>query len=158
FTAAQGEALLVRPKPDDDGALPAGNSVEALNLLRLAEYTGDERWRGRAAGVFRAFGQVLARAPSALPAMLGALDFHLDRAKEIVIVSARDGDAEPLLETLGRSFVPNRVLVATGDAAVRGLAARAPVAAEKSAIGGEATAYVCGAMRCGLPHADPAAV
>src|SRR5437773_1410548 len=74
FTAAQGEALLVRPKPDDDGALPAGNSVEALNLLRLAEYTGDERWRGRAAGVFRAFGQVLARAPSALPAMLGALE------------------------------------------------------------------------------------
>jgi len=155
FTAAQGEALLTRPKPDDDGALPAGNSVAALNLLRLAEYTGDERWRERAAGVFRAFGQVLGRAPSALPAMLGALDFYLDRAKEIVIVSARDGDARPLLETLGRSFVPNRVVVATGESAVGGLEALAPVAAGKIAIGGKATAYVCEAMHCDLPTAEP---
>ena len=155
FTAAQGEALLTRPKPDDDGALPAGNSVAALNLLRLAEYTGDERWRERAAGVFRAFGQVLGRAPSALPAMLGALDFYLDRAKEIVIVSARDGDARPLLETLGRSFVPNRVVVATGESAVGGLTALVPVAAGKIAIGGKATAYVCEAMHCDLPTAEP---
>src|SRR5207247_2474527 len=33
FTAAEHEALLTRPKPDADGALPAGNSVAALNLL-----------------------------------------------------------------------------------------------------------------------------
>jgi len=155
FTAAEGEKLLTRPKPDDDGALPAGNSVAALNLLRLAEYTGDERYRERAVGVLRAFGQVLARTPAALPAMLAALDFHLDRAKEIVIVSARDGDARPLLETLGRSFVPNRVVLAASESAVAGLAALAPVAAEKRAIGGKATAYVCEAMRCELPTTDP---
>jgi len=65
FTAAEGERLLTRPKPDDDGALPAGNSVAALNLLRLAEYTGDQRYRERATGVLRAFGQVLARTPAA---------------------------------------------------------------------------------------------
>src|SRR5437867_11601218 len=83
--------------------------------------------------------------------MLGALDFYLDRAKEIVIVSARDGDARPLLETLGRSFVPNRVVVATGESAMGGLAALAPVAAGKIAIGGKATAYVCQAVHFGLP-------
>ena len=87
--------------------------------------------------------------------MLGALDFYLDRAKEIVIVSARDGDARPLLETLGRSFVPNRVVVATGESAVGGLEALAPVAAGKIAIGGKATAYVCEAMHCDLPTAEP---
>jgi len=155
FTAAEGERLLTRPKPDDDGALPAGNSVAALNLLRLAEYTGDQRYRERATGVLRAFGQVMARTPAALPAMLAALDFHLDRAKEIVIVSARDGDARPLLETLGRTFVPNRVVLVASESAVAGLAAWAPVAAEKRAIGGKATAYVCEAMRCELPTTDP---
>src|SRR5437867_8095826 len=88
--------------------------------------------------------------------MLGALDFYLDRAKEIVIVSARDGDARPLLETLGRSFVPNRVVVATGESAVGGLAALAPVAAGKIAIGGKATAPGCEAIDWDLPTAEPA--
>src|SRR5207244_1239988 len=62
--------------------------------------------------------------------------------------------AEPAPARRGR--VPNRGVGATGEAAVRGLAVLAPVAAEKVAIGGQATAYVCEAMRCDLPTADPA--
>jgi len=156
FTAAEHEALLTRPKPDDDGALPAGNSVAALNLLRLAELTGDERYRGRAAGTLRAFGGVLGRAPSALPAMLCALDFFLDRAKEIVVVSPRARDDRLLFDTLGRTFVPNRIIVRTTEDEVASLARLAPVLAEKIAIGGKPTAYVCEAMHCELPTSDPA--
>ena len=155
FTAAGHEALLTRPKPDDDGALPAGNSVAALNLLRLAELTGDDRYRARAEGVLRAFGEVIEHAPSALPAMLSALDFRLDRAKEIVVVSSRPSDDGSLLEALGRAFVPNRVVVRTTAADLSSLAPLAPVAAEKVAIGGKPTAYVCEAMRCDLPTSDP---
>jgi len=156
FTAAEHEALLTRPKPDDDGALPAGNSVAALNLLRLAELTGDERYRGRAAGTLRAFGGVLGRAPSALPAMLCALDFFLDRAKEIVVVSPRARDDRLLFDTLGRTFVPNRIIVRTTEDEVASLARLAPVLAEKIAIGGKPTAYVCEAMHCELPTSEPA--
>jgi uncharacterized protein len=41
FTPDDGEALLVRQKEIYDGALPAGNSVAMLNLLRLSHLTGD---------------------------------------------------------------------------------------------------------------------
>src|SRR5262249_41318998 len=85
FTAARQELLPRRPKPDDAGALPAGNSVAALNLLRLAEYTDDTRYRDGAEAVFRAFATVVTRAPAALPYLLAALDFALDHPKEIVI-------------------------------------------------------------------------
>src|SRR5437870_5641194 len=115
FTAAEHEALPTRPQPDDAGALPAGNSVAALNLLRLAEPTGDEPYRGRAAGTLRRFRGVRGRAPSALPAMLCALDFFLDRAKEIVVVSPRARDDRLLFDTLGRTFVPNRIIVRTTE-------------------------------------------
>ena len=39
-----GEKLLVRAKEIYDGAIPSGNSVMALNLLRLGKITGDAKY------------------------------------------------------------------------------------------------------------------
>ncbi|MCH8891462.1 MAG: thioredoxin domain-containing protein, partial [Myxococcales bacterium] len=43
-TADNADALLAREKPSRDGVIPSGNSVEALSLLRLAEFTDDHRY------------------------------------------------------------------------------------------------------------------
>ncbi len=43
--AANGEQLITRTKETYDGAMPSGNSVAALVLLRLARFTGEARWR-----------------------------------------------------------------------------------------------------------------
>jgi len=40
LTADDAEKLLIRPKSMYDGALPSGNSVQMMNLLRLARLTG----------------------------------------------------------------------------------------------------------------------
>src|SRR4029453_15566133 len=74
-------ALVLREKPDFGGAEPSGNSVALENLLRLHEWTADERFRERADGLLRAFGPALARAPRALAPMLRGVDFYLDPAK-----------------------------------------------------------------------------
>lgn len=50
------EKLLVRPREIYDGALPAGNSVAAWNLLRLANITGDRELRRRAEQLFFTIG------------------------------------------------------------------------------------------------------
>lgn len=78
MTSADHEALLAREKPACDGAEPSGNSVQALNLMRLHELTTDDRFRRRAQSAFRAFGGRLAQAPAALSEMLLAVDFQLD--------------------------------------------------------------------------------
>ena len=39
FTAHDAEPLLVRQKEVEDGALPSGNSVALLNLLKIARIT-----------------------------------------------------------------------------------------------------------------------
>jgi uncharacterized protein YyaL (SSP411 family) len=74
-----GEALLVRAKPAQDGALPSGNSIAALNLLRLYSLTTQEAYRERAEMTVRAFSDSLTETPTALGRMLDALDFMLDR-------------------------------------------------------------------------------
>jgi uncharacterized protein YyaL (SSP411 family) len=157
FAGAGREALLARAEPDYDGAVPSGNSVAALDLLRIADLTGDDRYRARADAVLRAFAGVLGAEPIALPRMLVALDYRLDRPRQIVLVTPEGGDSRPFLDRLRNTFVPNRVLVtAVGYASTRALGDVVPVVAEKTPLGGRSTAYVCEAQRCELPTTDPA--
>jgi len=158
LTAAHVDTPLARQKPDSDGAVPSGNAVAARTLLRLAELTGDDRWRAQADATLRAVGGGLARAPTSAPALLAAIESRLDRMKEIVIVTpaaARDG-AAALLETVLAAYLPNAVLTVVAEGDVARNATLVPLVAEKRALGGVATAYVCEQRVCALPTADPA--
>jgi uncharacterized protein YyaL (SSP411 family) len=86
-TSDDHEQLIAREKPSYDGAEPSGNSVAVMNLLRLHEFTTDDRYRQRAQQCFQAFSPVFEQAPAALSEMALALDFHLDTPKEIIIVT-----------------------------------------------------------------------
>jgi uncharacterized protein YyaL (SSP411 family) len=156
-TARDAEPGLARAKPASDSVVPSGNAVAAETALRLAEFTGDDTHRRRADDTLRALGAALARAPTSAPRLLAALDFRLDRAKEIVIVApagAPDG-AAPLLAEVRRIYLPNRVLtVAAEGAPLAAQAAVVPLAEGKTALGGHATAYVCEQGVCALPTAD----
>jgi hypothetical protein len=152
------EGLLAREKPAYDGAEPCGNSVAALDLLRLSEFTARDEYRARAERTLRAFADRLDRAPTALSEMLLAVDFASDRAKEIVVVAPTSpAEAEPLMAKVRATFVPNRVLtriVARADGQAR--ADLEPIVESKVAVGGRATGYVCEAQSCKLPTTDPA--
>jgi uncharacterized protein YyaL (SSP411 family) len=155
MTADDSEDLLAREKPAWDGAEPSGNSVHALNLLRLHELTTDDAYRRRAERTMGAFGTRLAADPVRLSEMLLALDWQLDAPKQVVVATARSRDeAAPFLAMLRSRFVPNRILAVTtpGD----GLAGLVPVTEGKAALGAVATGYVCENRVCDLPTADPA--
>ena len=156
FTTTHHEALLRRDKPDYDGAVPAGNSIAALDLLRLAELTAEDDYRERGASVLRAFGEQLARGPLGLPAMLAAVDFAIDRPKEVVVTVPAHGDASALQTVLARVFLPSAVRAVVRAGANQDAVARlAPIVAEKVVIDGHATGYVCEHRRCDLPTSDP---
>jgi len=151
------EALLVRLKPDYDSALPAGNSVAALNLLRLAELTGEESYGTTAEKLLRAFARPLSERPSSLPRMLSALDWYLDKPKEIVIVLPDyETEVSRFVRRLGEMFLPNRTLVVAGHGEhARRVAALVPLAADKEIIEDMTTAYVCENRVCKKPTSDP---
>jgi uncharacterized protein YyaL (SSP411 family) len=157
MTSDDHEALLAREKPAHDGAEPSGNSVQALNLLRLHELTTDDRYRQRAEATLRSFAPLLSRAPAVLSQMLLAVDFQLDTPKEVVIVArAVREEAESLLAPLRGAFVPNRVLAWGTQEEISEQAALVPLVAGKTALRGRSTAYVCARGVCKLPTADPA--
>jgi len=155
-TADDGEMLLAREKPDYDGAEPSGNSVQAMNLARLAEFTGDDAYRQRLDRLVQGFSGTLSRSPTALPELYLALDFMRAKPFEIVIVaSGSREDAAPFLAALRSRWVPARVLVVAVEGEdFTGQARAVPLLAGKVAQGGKATAYVCRAGVCKLPTTD----
>ena len=48
FTSSKSEKLIARQKEVYDGAIPSGNSVALLNLIRLARYTADVSFEKKA--------------------------------------------------------------------------------------------------------------
>ena len=157
-TAEDHESLITREKPSSDGAEPSGNSVQLLNLLRLHEFTTDDRYRQRAEQAFEAFSDVIAQNPVVVSEMLLAVDFHLDTPKEIVIVVPQNREeAQALLDELRATFLPNRILavVAEGDELDRHTAL-IPLLEGKVARDSKPTAYVCENRICDLPTTDPA--
>jgi len=66
--------LLFQPKSIYDGAVPSGNGVAILVLLRLAERTGNALYRQRAEDALKAFGAELADRPESLRTLALAVD------------------------------------------------------------------------------------
>jgi uncharacterized protein YyaL (SSP411 family) len=157
-TAAGDPSLVMRIKEDYDGAEPSGNSIAALNLLRLAQITDRQDFRRSAARALEAFGSRMVAAPVGVPQMLVAYDFSISKAKQIVLVGERDApDMRELRAAFYSRFVPHGIVVLVNAASRQALARYIPTVADMTAIGGRATAYVCENYTCQLPTSDVAA-
>jgi len=86
-----------------------------------------------------------------------ALDYMLDRAKEIVLVKpSLIESVEPFVAKLRAAFVPNRVLTIVSQGKDLEQQEKViPLLQSKTAIDGKVTAYVCEQKVCSLPTADP---
>ncbi len=145
---ADAEEVLVRGKSAQDGALPSGNSVAALNLYRLADLTGNASFENRAERLLRAHLPQVERYPSAFTQMLIALDYALGPRQQIVLVPG--DDERPLaemLQALRRRFLPCTVVVLhrPGDAVLEGISS---IVEGKESVEGRAAAYVCMDRSC----------
>jgi uncharacterized protein YyaL (SSP411 family) len=157
-TGSDAEPLVVRPRELFDNAVPAGSSVAADVLQRLGRLTGEQDWERSGLAALRPVLGVVARAPTGFGHALGAVDFALGRVREVAIVGEPGADdTGALLAQVWGTYQPNRVvaMAAPGD---RDAAAEVPLLAERTALGGHATAYVCEHFVCQLPVTEPEAL
>ena len=156
FSSDQSEQLLVRQKEAYDGAIPSGNSVAMLNLLRLARLTGNTDLEQRADEVGRAFAQVVTKQPTGFTAMLLALDFAVGPSLEVVIAGDPDADdTQAMLRALHSVYLPNKVvLLRPATEADSTITRLSPFTGAQEAVEGKATAYVCHHFVCEQPTTD----
>jgi uncharacterized protein YyaL (SSP411 family) len=77
------DRLIARPRTLADGAMPSGNSVAALNLLRLSRLTGEPRYRKIALRQMEFFARDVGRYPQAYTFFLTALQVALGPFREM---------------------------------------------------------------------------
>lgn len=153
FTASDGEKLIARSKQPHDNAIPAGNSVHAMNLLRLAILLDRKDFREKAESIFLALGAGVEQSPAAFERLLCAVDFHADKVKEIAIIGAPASPATAALyRTIYERYLPNKVVV---HSAVDGGETGLPLLRGKRRVHDEPTAYVCEHYNCRRPVTSP---
>ncbi len=147
FTVKGSETGVPRRKQVYDGALPSGNSVALLNLLRLELLTGDSKYRELASQLIRVFSEDVKNAPVAHTFMLLGVDFAVGPAYTVVLVGDLEEDSmRKMVGALKTVYMPNMV-VSLRSPSTDGLGY------EK--IDGEATAYVCRGETCMPPTSKP---
>jgi uncharacterized protein YyaL (SSP411 family) len=151
LTSGDAEALLVRPRETGDGALPSGNSVQLMNLVRLARITANPQYETAARELLRATEDEVTLAPSTAAHLMNGLDFFLGPSFEVVLAG---NPVDDLRRAVFGAFVPNKVVLRS-DAAIHRIA---PFTKMHRAIDGKPMAYVCTSYLCRLPTGDPVKV
>jgi uncharacterized protein YyaL (SSP411 family) len=157
-TADDAEQLIVRQKEGYDGAVPSGNSVAMMNLIRLARITADPKLEQKAAAIGKLFSGPLTQSPTGFTQMLCAVDFAAGPSYEVVIAGERGADDTKLmLRAVESLYIPNKVVLlrpAENDP----ILTLAPYLEANTSRDGKATAYVCRNYACQAPVTDPEAV
>jgi uncharacterized protein YyaL (SSP411 family) len=151
FTPDYAEKLIIRSKEIYDGAIPSGNSIALLNLIRLARITGNYSYENKVFKTINVFSRNIFSTPSAYTQTLTALDFVYGPSYEVVICGGKeDDDTKELLQTLNNYFIPDKVVVlnASDDYKIKEIA---PFVQNQVQLQNKATAYICVNNTCKQP-------
>ena len=154
LTADDGEKLLIRAKEIYDGAIPSGNSVMALNLLRINKITGNKKYLTSAENLFSAFSGFIEKNPQGAEVLLHALDFALAPAKEIVIVGDPSmDDTKELIREVNQHFLPAKVVLFRSTQVTNPEILKfAPFITTHRLVDGKPAVYICENQTCQQPE------
>lgn len=149
-TAADHEKLVARPKDFVDSAVPAGNSLAADLLLRLAKLLDRPGYVDAAVGSLRLVAEGMGEQPLAFGRLLSALGFYVHPGFEVAVLGdVDDPGMAKLLAEVRRRFMPTSVVA--GGPPDGKAAQEIALLADRPLRGGKPTAYVCRNYACNLP-------
>ncbi len=154
FTADDAEELLVRQKEIYDGAIPSGNAIASLDLIRIGRLTIEKDFESKAEELLKAFSGKIIQLPGSFTQMLISLDFALGPSKEIVIAGHRESqDTEEMTRRVFKRFIPNKVVAFRpfSEKETGPVVRLIPFLREQIPLNGKTTAYVCINYICKFP-------
>lgn len=155
FTPDFGEEILVRKKEIYDSAIPSGNSIQMLNLLRLSKITENEELKETAIQLEKAFSKQISKTPYGYTQFMVALDFKFGPSYEVVIAGNKEAkDTEIILNSIRGHFIPNKTLVLRPPGDNPELIEIIPSLEFKEIENNKTTTYICSEGTCKSPTND----
>ncbi|ACF43415.1 thioredoxin domain-containing protein [Pelodictyon phaeoclathratiforme] len=152
-TAIDDHTVPLRIKEEYDGAEPSANSISTLNLLRLAEMTGNEDFVRRAEETIKSCRIMLAENSSALPQMLVAKNFAEQRKVHLVFSGPLDSSSmNELRQTVYEQYLPGATMSHASKESAHIFPSHAAIIAKED---GNAKVYICIDKSCQPPTENP---
>ena len=152
-TAADAEALVVRPRDVADNASPAGTSAAAGALLSYAAVTGSSRHRTAAEQAVASAAGLARQAPRFAGWTLAVGEALLAGPVEVAVVGAAGDPGRAVLHRAALGLAAPGAVVVAGEPG-----AAVPLLAGRDLVDSRAAAYVCRGFVCRRPVTDPAAL
>jgi len=155
FYGNDAEKLIARPKDAYDGAMPSGNSVMAMNLLKLSRLTGNADFSDSFENLLSAFCEEISRNPAGYIYMLASFLGYLQPDRRTVITAGEpDNGFLPFVNAINDLYNPFDVSVIYGER-FRELESIMPEIKNYTIQQGKTLAYVCENFTCLEPVSDP---
>ncbi|WP_042455576.1 thioredoxin domain-containing protein [Neobacillus dielmonensis] len=151
FTGKDNEELLIRQKETYDGAIPSGNSVAAMQMLRIARLSGDFELEEKVQKIFQACDEELTSYPSGHTFLLQCYLITQMSMKEVVVLNQTETNS--FVRALQKDFHPEITFLISDNQET--LAAIAPFTKDYRPIDNQITIYVCENFVCNQPTTDP---
>jgi uncharacterized protein len=143
--------LIVRPRNNFDGAIPAGTSLATLMLLKMSLLTGNTKYYEIADQELRSISNIAGNAPLGYSEWLCALDFYLSVPEEIILIGNIDNPlARKMANVVYHKWQPNKVMAAF-DPADSDSVPELPVFSGRGAASGQPAVYICRNYSCQVP-------
>jgi uncharacterized protein YyaL (SSP411 family) len=107
----QGEMIGSISREIYDGAYPSGNSVAAINLIKLYLITGNHNYKKIFDDLIKADGGLISKQPTAFIHLLSSLNFDLDFSSKLIVVENKIDGSKELLKTLNKLYLPFNIVV-----------------------------------------------
>jgi uncharacterized protein YyaL (SSP411 family) len=140
--------VILNIKEIYDGAEPSANSIQLINMLRIAVITQNDNYLEKVKNSLELFYNDISKLPFSSPLLLSAYDYYIYSIKEIII----SGDGKNLLtqefiKEIGKYYIPGKVVIRADDE-IKGISSFIDsliIDEQKPAV------FVCENFKCNLP-------
>ncbi len=112
FTSDDHEELIIRTKNYYDLAIPSGNSVAAMNLMRLYHFSQRDAYLKKSEDIIRSVSSIARDNPFGFGHFLNSLYMYVKKPIEFTVVQGREPNEDTfynMLTVLNRAYIPNGI-------------------------------------------------
>jgi uncharacterized protein YyaL (SSP411 family) len=154
LTSKDHEELIIRKKENFDGAIPSGNSVAFLNLIRLSRLAKKPDLEKKAKLIIKSVSGNLKQVPSAFTQLLLGFDYALGPSYEVLIEGdLKAKETQEMIKALRTHFIPNKVVLLNvkGSQQTKEMLFNLPDPTKELSLSKKTKAYVCVNYSCQKP-------
>ncbi|KEI10174.1 hypothetical protein Z957_00130 [Clostridium sp. K25] len=143
-----GEKLILNLKDSYDTAIPSGNSVAAMNLIKLSKITGDNSLGEKAYKMFQGFGGNIKESLQSHSIFLISYMNYIKPSRQIVIASEKEDRLfKEMIKEVNKRFMPFTIIL-LNDGNLENIV---PFIKDEKKIDNKTTAYICENFSCNKP-------